>query len=387
MTTVHQFSDDELALQRRARQVADDLLPLTREADRIGGFSDAWQQIRHRLHDEGFLSLYLDPSEGGSGASIMDLVLVQEQFARHDGGFANVISHEACASTMLRSAPDETRRTFIDAMADGSMTAICISEPTVGTDLAKMGSRAIRDGDEYVLSGEKRYVSLGAVADILLFFALTDPDAGIRGGISAFAIDRHQDGIEIDEPKDTLGFRLLPHSDMRVTDVRVPVAARLGDEGDGLRIFGEGLNLGRLGGGTQALGLAVGAYERALAFARERRTMGKPIIKHQAIGFKLAQMKVDIEAMRALTYSTARWLDRSGDTGSSETAMQVAVVKTHNTDLALRVCEEAVQVFGAKGIWKTNDVERLFRDAKVSQLVDGPNELMRMRIANTLARG
>jgi alkylation response protein AidB-like acyl-CoA dehydrogenase len=135
------------------------------------------------------------------------------------------------------------------------------------------------------------------------------------------------------------------------------------------------------------MGLAVGAYERALKFARGRETMGRPIIRHQAIGFKLAQMAVDIEAMRSLTYATSRWLDRSGEVGSREASMKVAVVKTHNTDLALRVCGEAVQIFGAQGIWRSNDVERLFRDAKVSQLVDGPNELMRQRIANTLARG
>ncbi|WP_052665149.1 acyl-CoA dehydrogenase family protein [Nitriliruptor alkaliphilus] len=387
MTNIHELSAPEVELQLRARTVADDLLPTTREADRVGGFSDEWQQIQKRLHDEGYLTMYLPPEDGGWAASITDLVLVQEQFARHDGGFANVISHEACASTMLQFAQREVRDHYIERMVAGELTAICISEPTVGTDIANMGARAAREGYGYRLSGDKRYISLGAAADILLFFALTDPKAGLRGGISAFVVDRHQDGIDIQPPEDTLGFRLLPHSDMTVRNVTVPETARLGDEGEGLRIFGEGLNLGRLGGGTQAMGLAVGAYERALAFARERETMGRPIIKHQAIGFKLAQMEVDVEAMRSLTYATARWLDRTGDIGSRDASMKVAVAKTHNTDVALRVCGEAVQIFGAQGIWRSNDVERLFRDAKVSQLVDGPNELMRLRIANTLARG
>lgn len=387
MTGIHELSENETALQQHARDLADELLPTTREADRIGGFSKPWHQIHKRLHDEGFLTMYLSPEDGGRGASIMDLVLVQEQFARHDGGFANVISHEACASTMLRFATPTVRDRNVKRMVAGELTAICISEPAVGTDLANMESRAVLHDDTYTLSGEKRYVSLGAVADILIFFALTDVEAGLRGGISAFVVDRHQDGIAIQHPEDIMGFRLLPHSGMNVTDVTVDASARLGKEGEGLRIFGEGLNLGRLGGGTQGLGLALGAYERALAFARERETMGTPIIKHQAIGFKLAQMNVNIEAMRALTYATARWMDRTGEVGSREAAMRVAVVKTHNTDLALQVCENAVQVFGAQGIWRKNDVERLFRDAKVSQLVDGPNELMRLRIANTLARG
>lgn len=384
---ITELSTAEQALQARTRDLADELLPLFREADAAGGFSEAWHKILNRLDSAGMLSMYLPPDDGGDGCSVMDLVLVQEQFGRHDGGFANIVSHEACASTMLQFAPSDVAAHYRKRMREGQLTAICITEPQAGTDLANMGARAVRTADGgYLLNGHKRIISLAGIAKILMFYALTDPDAGLRGGISVFVVDREQPGITVGETTDMLGYRLLPHADVMFEDVEVPASARLGEEGDGLQIFAEGLNLGRLGGGTQALGLAMGAYERALAFATERKTMGKPLIRHQAIGFKLAQMLIDIEAMRALTYATARWIDRTPDRGSPEVAMRVAIVKSHNSDLAARVTSEAVQVFGAQGIWSSNDVERLFRDAKVSQLVDGPNELMRLRIANTLAR-
>jgi alkylation response protein AidB-like acyl-CoA dehydrogenase len=324
-------------------------------------------------------------AHGGTGGDILSLALVQEQLSRIDGGLANCVSHEACAAQAILRATDDVRRQCFEQMLDGALTCIAITEPQSGSDLGAMRTTARRTDGGYVIAGAKTIASLAGVAKIFLVWAMTDPEAGTRG-ISTFYVSADDPGIEVSPAIDTLGFRQLPHHDVTFTSVEVPESAMLGEPGAGLSVFAEALNVGRLGGGAQALGLAVGAYEKAVEFARRRITFGKPIVEHQAIQFKLADMLTAIAAGRALLYDVARFMDVN-DLGSREVGMYAAMAKQYESDMAVRVTEEAVEVFGAQGIWKSNDVERLYRDAKVTQIVDGPNELMQMRIGREIARG
>ncbi len=382
---IHRLEPAHTALRIRTGAVADALTDLVREADREPGYDDAWFEAIKRLHDEGYFAMSIPAEYGGAEADLLSLALVQEQLSRVDGGLANVVSHEACAGQAILRSDEPIRRQCFDQMLGGALTCIAITEPQSGSDLGAMRTTATRTDDGYIINGAKTIASLAGVAKIFLVWAMTDPSAGTRG-ISTFFVSGDDPGIEVGPAIDTLGFRQLPHHDVTLTSVQVSESARIGEEGAGLSVFAEALNVGRLGGGAQALGLAVGAYERAGAFARERITFGKPIVEHQAIQFKLADMLTSITTGRALLYDVARFMDAT-DLGSREVGMYAAMVKGYESDMAVRVTEEAVEVFGAQGLWKSNDVERLFRDAKVTQIVDGPNELMRMRIGREIARG
>ncbi|MGH7691317.1 MAG: acyl-CoA dehydrogenase family protein [Candidatus Dormibacteria bacterium] len=378
------LSVSEQELQQRARMVAGLLTEVSRASDAQPGYDDAWRAAIGILHEHGFFAMSVPAEDGGTGATLVELVLVQEQLSRVDAGLANTISHEACAARVIAAADATLRQRYFQQMLSGSLTCMAITEPHTGSDLAAMGSRAVRSGGHYVITGAKTIASLAGAADIFLIWALTDPSLGTKG-ISIFAVNAGTEGIVVGPAKDTLGFRQLPHHDVSFDNLVVPESARIGGEGEGLKLFAKALNVGRIGGGAQALGLAIGAYERALAFALQRVTFGKPIVDHQAIQFKLADMFTAIESGRTFIYSVARYADAS-DLASREIGTYAAAVKMHESDMAMRVTEDAVEIFGAQGIWKTNDVERLFRDAKVTQIVDGPNELMRMRVGHGLVR-
>ena len=382
---LHRLEPHHTELAARAAALGDELVELVRRSDREPGYDDAWHEAIKRLHDEGYFAMSIPEEHGGTGGDILSLALVQEHLSRIDGGLANCVSHEACAAQALLRAGDDVRRQCFEQMLDGALTCIAITEPQSGSDLGAMRTTARRTDGGYVIDGAKTIASLAGVARIFLVWAMTDPEAGTRG-ISTFYVSADDPGIEVSPAIDTLGFRQLPHHDVTFTSVEVPESAMLGEPGAGLSVFAEALNVGRLGGGAQALGLAVGAYEKAVEFARQRVTFGKPIVEHQAIQFKLADMLTAIAAGRSLLYDVARFMDTS-DLGSREVGMYAAMAKQYESDMAVRVTEEAVEVFGAQGIWKSNDVERLYRDAKVTQIVDGPNELMQMRIGREIARG
>ncbi len=378
------LTQTQAALRERARGVSEALTELARESDQRVGYDKAWFTAIEILHDSRFFSMAVPKDSGGEGASLSDLLLVQEQLSRVDAGLANTISHEACAARAIMAANPSMRSEYFDLMLKDSLTCMAITEPQTGSDLAAMQTRAIRHDNTYVITGKKTIASLAGVADIFLIWAMTDPGAGTRG-ITIFGARKDAPGIKVGPAKDTLGFRQLPHHDVEFDDLVVPESARIGAEGDGLPLFAEALNVGRLGGGAQALGIAVGAYERAMDFAMERITFGKPIATHQAIQFKLADMFTAVEVGRTFLYSVARLAD-AGALRSREVGTYAAAVKMYESDMAMRVAEDAVEIFGAQGTWKSNDVERMFRDAKVSQIVDGPNELMRMRIGHALVR-
>jgi alkylation response protein AidB-like acyl-CoA dehydrogenase len=384
---LHSFSAEQSAVRETAAMVARKISETIIDIDRQTGHSKQWWDAVHLLEKSGLLSLHIPKALGGGGHDLMTVVLAEEEIAKVDGGFANIVSHEACSYLIFTNAREAALRDdCLKRMSEGALTCIAITEPTTGADLARMQTEARRDGDGWVINGHKRVASLAAAAGMYLVFAMTDRSKGTKG-LSAFLIHKGTPGLSVGEPDDIMGYRQLPPADVHLKDVRVPGVQLLGEEGGGLKIFAQALNVGRLGGGTQALGIAQGAFDLALAHAKQRQTFGKPLIEHQALQFKLAEMQTQIETSRAFVYQVARWMDTVDDISSPEVGKYCAMVKSQVSDMAMKVAIDAVQMFGAHGNYRHNHVERLLRDAKVTQLVDGPNELMKMRIGHALMRG
>lgn len=384
---LHPLTPAQIAIRDNAAKVAAKMSETIIDIDRQTGHSKAWWDALHAMEHAGLLRLFIPKAQGGEGCDVLSLVLAQEEIGKVDGGFSNIVSHEACAYLIFTNSPNAPlRERCLKRMAEGALTCIAITEPDTGTDLAQMQTEARRDGDDWVITGHKRVASLAAAAGMYLVFAITDRSKGTRG-ISAFIVDEGTPGLSVGEVDELMGYRQLPPADVHFKSVRVPNAQLLGEEGGGLKIFAQALNLGRLGGATQALGIAQGAFDHALAHAKTRKTFGKPLIEHQAIQFTLAEMTTQIEASRAMIYQVARWLDAGADITSREAGTYCAMVKSQASDMAMKVTIEAVQIFGAYGNYRENHVERLLRDAKVTQLVDGPNEIMKMRIGHSLMRG
>lgn len=383
---LHVLTPEQIAVRDKSAKVAAKIRETIIDIDRQTGHSDAWWKAIHEMEHAGLLRLYIPKDQGGEGADIMSVVLAQEEIAKVDGGFSNIVSHEACAYLIFTNSREpKLREHCMRRMSEGALTCIAITEADTGSDLARMKAEARRDGDGWVISGHKRVASLAAAAGMFLVFAITDRSKGTRG-ISAFIVDEGTKGLSVGKVDELMGYRQLPPADVHFDNVRVSSTQLLGEEGGGLKIFAQALNLGRLGGATQALGIAQGAFDLALAYAKKRQTFGKPLLEHQAIQFSLAEMATQIEASRALIYQVARWMDSLDDISSREVGKYCAMVKSQASDMAMKVTIDAVQVFGAYGNYRENSVERLMRDAKVTQLVDGPNELMKMRIGHALMR-
>jgi alkylation response protein AidB-like acyl-CoA dehydrogenase len=384
---LHSLTPAQIAIRDKAADVTKHIAKTIDVIDKKTGHSKEWWDALHAMEHAGLLRLYIPKDQGGEGCDILSLVLAQEEMGKVDGGFSNIISHEACAYVIFTNLPDKALREHcLKRMSEGALTCIAITEPDTGTDLAGMQTEARRDGDSWVISGHKRVASLAAAAGMYLVFAITDRSKGTRG-ISAFLVDEGTPGLSVGEVDELMGYRQLPPADVHLKDVRIPASQLLGEEGNGLKIFAQALNLGRLGGGTQALGVAQGAFELALAHAKTRKTFGKPLIEHQAIQFSLSEMAIQIETSRAMIYQVARWMEEHGDLSSREAGTYCAMVKSQASDMAMKVTIDAVQIFGSYGNYRSRSVERLMRDAKVTQLVDGPNEVMKMRIGHTLRRG
>ena len=344
---LHVLTPQQTAVRDNAAKVAAKIAESIIEIDRQTGHSDAWWKAIHEMEHAGLLRLYIPKEQGGEGADIMSVVLAQEEIAKVDGGFSNIVSHEACAYLIFTNAKEQKLREHcMRRMSEGALTCIAITEPDTGADLARMKAEARRDGDGWIISGHKRVASLAAAAGMYLVFAITDRSKGTRG-ISAFLVDEGTKGLSVGEGDELMGYRQLPPADVHFDNVRVSSTQLLGEEGGGLKIFAQALNLGRLGGGTQALGIAQGAFDFALAYAKKRQTFGKPLIEHQAIQFSLAEMATQIEASRALIYQVARWMDTLDDISSREVGKYCAMVKSQASDMAMKVTIDAGQIFGS----------------------------------------
>ncbi|PEJ09219.1 acyl-CoA dehydrogenase AcdA [Bacillus wiedmannii] len=320
---------------------------------------------------------------GGIGSDYLAYVIAIEELSRVCASTGVTLSaHTSLAGwPIFKFGTEEQKQKFLRPMAEGTkIGAYGLTEPSSGSDAGGMRTTAKRDGDHYILNGSKIFITNGGIADIYVVFALTDPESKQRG-TSAFIVESDTPGFSVGKKESKLGIRSSPTTEIMFEDCRIPVENLLGEEGQGFKVAMQTLDGGRNGIAAQAVGIAQGALDASVEYARERHQFGKPIAAQQGIGFKLADMATDVEAARLLTYQAA-WLESEGLPYGKESAMS----KVFAGDTAMKVTTEAVQVFGGYGYTKDYPVERYMRDAKITQIYEGTQEIQRLVISRMLTK-
>ncbi len=371
-----QLTEEQLAVQEAARDFAQsELLPEVIERDTEARFPK--EQIQ-KMGALGFMGMMVDPAYGGGGMDTISYVIAMEELSKIDAS-ASVsmsVNNSLVCWGLEKYGSEEQKQSYLTKLATGAqLGAFCLSEPEAGSDATSQQTTATLEGDYYLLNGTKNWITNGSSASNYLVIAQTDASKGHKG-ISVFIVERGWDGFVVGKKEDKLGIRGSDTHSLMFTDVKVPVKNRIGAEGFGFTFAMETLNGGRIGIAAQALGIASGAYELALAYSKERKAFGKPISQHQAIQFKLADMATQIEAARLLVYKAA-WLKDEG----KDYAQASAMAKLYASEVAMSVTIEAVQVHGGYGYVKEYHVERLMRDAKITQIYEGTSEIQRIVIS------
>jgi len=322
----------------------------------------------------------------GAGLDYLALALILEEIAAGDGATSTVVSVNNCpvCSILMAFGNAEQKQRFLKPLARGEMLgAFCLTEPHVGSEAGGLRTTAVRvkdgDGDAYLLNGVKQFITSGKNGDVAIVMAVTDKAAG-KKGISAFVVPTATPGYEVARLEDKMGQHASDTAQIRFDNCRVPAANRLGDEGQGLKIALSGLEGGRIGIASQSVGMARAAFEAALAYSKQRESFGKPIFEHQAVQFKLAEMATAIEAARQLIWHAASLKD-AGQPCLKEAAM----AKLFASEMAERVCSDAIQVFGGYGVVSDFPVERIYRDVRVCQIYEGTSEVQKILIGRALA--
>jgi len=376
-----QLTEEQLAVQEAARDFAQsELLPGVIERDTEARFPK--EQIQ-KMGALGFMGMMVDPAYSGGGMDTLSYVIAMEEISKIDAS-ASVsmsVNNSLVCWGLEKFGTEEQKQTYLTKLATGEVIgAFCLSEPEAGSDATSQQTTATLEGDYYLLNGTKNWITNGSSASIYLVIAQTDASKGHKG-ISAFIVERGWDGFVVGKKEDKLGIRGSDTHSLMFTDVKVPLKNRIGAEGFGFTFAMETLNGGRIGIAAQALGIASGAYELALAYSKERKAFGKPISQHQAIQFKLADMATQIEAARLLVYKAA-WLKDQGE----DYAQASAMAKLYASEVAMNVTIEAVQVHGGYGYVKEYHVERLMRDAKITQIYEGTSEIQRIVISRNVLK-
>ncbi|ATF16049.1 acyl-CoA dehydrogenase [Brevibacillus sp. HB1.2] len=376
-----QLTEEHEMMRKMIRDFAENqVAPTAAERDEEECFD---RSIFEQMAELGLTGIPWSEQYGGAGADYLSYVIAVEELSRVDASIGVTLSaHVSLASwPIYKFGTEEQKQKFLRPLAEGKkMGAYCLTEAGSGSDSAGMRTTAVRDGDHYILNGTKIFITNAGEAEIYIVFAVTQPELNHKG-ITAFIVEKGMDGFTMGKKEKKLGIRSSPTLAVNFEDVRVPVENRLGEEGQGFKIAMMTLDGGRNGIAAQALGIAQGAYEHARNYAKERNQFGKPIASLQAIQFKLADMATKIEASRLLTYQAA-WLEDQGLPYGKASAMS----KVFAGDTAMEVTIEAVQVFGGYGYTREYPVERFMRDAKITQIYEGTNEIQRVVISNFLLK-
>ena len=330
----------------------------------------------------GFMGIEVPEEYGGAGLDTMSYVLAMEEINKVDAAHGTIMSvnNSLFCYGILRFGSQEQKRQFVTPVASGQKVgAYSLTEPMSGSDAATMKSRAVREGDHYVIDGTKSWVTSGPAADYIIVFSITDPEQKHRG-ITAFIIETDQPGFHVGRKEDKLGIRASATSEIHFEDFRCPVENRLGEEGGGFKIAMTVLDAGRIGIAAQALGIAEAAYEASLEYAREREAFGGPIGRLQGIQWKIADMKCRIEASRLLVYQAALAKEAAKKTGERFTT-EASIAKLYTSETAMFCAHQAVQIHAGMGYSKELPVERYFRDAKITEIYEGTSEIQRLVIA------
>jgi alkylation response protein AidB-like acyl-CoA dehydrogenase len=381
-TVLFPLSSEHKMIRDTARDFAqNEIAPIAAEFDESGEFPHATIKKMGAL---GFMGIEVPEQYGGAGMDTLSYVLALEEICKVDAAHGVVMSvnNSLYCHGILKFGTDEQKQKFLTPVASGrSIGAYSLTEPMSGSDASTMRSLAARDGDFYILNGRKSWVTSGPVADYMVVFMMTNPEKKAKG-ITAFLVDAKTPGFIRAKKETKLGIRASATSEIIFEDCKIPIANRLGDEGEGFKIAMTVLDVGRIGIGAQALGIAEAAYEASISYAREREAFGQKIGEFQGTGFKIADMKTRIEASRLMVYNAAMAKERSKTTGERFT-LQASTAKLFASETAMFCAHAAVQIHGAMGYSKELPVERYFRDAKVTEIYEGTSEIQRLVISRT----
>jgi alkylation response protein AidB-like acyl-CoA dehydrogenase len=338
--------------------------------------------LKELLAQQDLLGICFEEQYGGTNLDGVSQVIVAEEIARADATTSLIpIVQKLGALPIMVAGSDEQKQRYFPRLASGEwLIAFALTEAAAGSDVASNRMRARRDGDDYVLNGSKRFITHGSIANVLTAFALTDAEAGGRKGMSAFIVETDSPGFSAPRVEHKMGIRGSPTAELNFDDVRVPAANRLGEEGDGFKIAMATLDVSRLGVAAQAIGIAQGAIDAAVAYAAERRQFGQRVVDFEAIQFMLADMSSQTEAARQLVYAAAARVDA----GVTDIPYWTSSAKLIAGDTAMRVTTDAVQVLGGYGYINEFPVERMMRDAKITQLYEGTQQIQRLVVARQL---
>lgn len=374
------FTEEQLMIQEAARDFAQrEIVPVAAEFDQSGKFPE---ETLRKAGELGFMGVEVPEEYGGAGLDAVGFALMMEEIAAADAAHSTIISvhNSLYCNGILQYGTEEQKLKFVTPVASGEVfAAYGLTEPQSGSDAANMRTRAVRDGDHYVINGKKSWITSGPVAKYVMLFAVTDPAAGPKG-VTAFMIDTERDGFHRGKTEPKLGIRASATCEIELVDYRCPVEDRLAGEGDGFKLAMSILDAGRIGIAAQAVGIARAAYEASLQYARERHAFGAPIGSFQMIQAKIADMKMRLEAARLLTLKAAWNKKRAAETGQRNTT-EASCAKLFASEAAMFITHAAVQIHGGMGYSKEMPIERYFRDAKITEIYEGTSEIQRMVIA------
>ena len=383
----YDLTEEQKMLRDMTRRLSKEKIePGAKERDEKGEWD--WGVV-DVLRENGLMGVDLPEQYGGGGAGLLAFCIVVEELSRVDAAAGLLpADQELGALPILLAANESQKAKYLPKLSTGEhLAAFALTESMGGSDVASFRTRAARKGDEYILNGVKTFITNGGVADVITVYALTDPEKGGHKGASVFVVEKDSPGLKVGKKEDKMGIRWSDTSELIFEDCRVPAENLLAQEGQGFLIMMKTLDFSRAGVAAQALGIASGALDYAIAYAKERIAFGQPIIRFQGISFKLADMAIEVEASRQLLYKTAALLQEQPKDLSrlpAELIRMSSMSKCFCGDVAMRVTVEAVQVLGGYGYVKEYPVERFMRDAKITQIYEGTQEIQRVVIANTL---
>ncbi len=375
------LSEEQTMVRDAAREFAQtELLPGVIERDELQQFPD---NLVKKMGALGFMGIMVNPKYGGSGMDTISYVLIMEELSKVDASASVMVSvnNSLVCYGIEAYGTEEQKQKYLPKLATGDwIGAFCLSEPEAGSDATSQSTTAIDKGDYYLLNGTKNWITNGGRAQVYLVIAQTDRTKGHKG-INAFIVERDTPGFEIGPKENKLGIRGSDTHTLQFNDVKIPKENRIGEDGFGFKFAMKTLSGGRIGIAAQALGIAAGAYELSLKYSKERKAFGTEISNHQAIAFKLAEMATDIEAARLLVYKAALDKDQGNNYDTSS-----AMAKLYASKVAMQHSIEAVQIHGGNGFVKDYHVERLMRDAKITQIYEGTSEIQKIVISRAVLK-
>lgn len=375
------LTEDQVMIRELARRIAEEkIIPVRAELDEKEEFPT---EIMKVIAQSDMFGIYIPEEYGGLGKGSLDLYIAIEEFSRACLGVSTSYAANALGTypIMLFSSEDQKKKYLPDIAAGTKLVAFGLTEANAGSDAGGIQTTAVLEGNEYVLNGTKQWITNGEEADIYTIIAITDKSKGARGA-SAFVVEKGSKGFSFGKKEKKMGIRASSTCELIFDNCRIPKENIIGREGMGFIISMKTLDKARAGVGAQGVGVAQGAFEEALNFAKQRHQFGRPIISFQAVQHMLADMAIQIEASRALVYSVARFIDSNAKDVSKESA----IAKTFATDVCMRVTTDALQVMGGAGYMREYPVEKMMRDAKILQIYEGTNQIQRNVIGQALIR-